>query len=508
MTVQPTVEVFRSGFDAGRPQVVWTTVVADLDNPLMALSKLAKDEPYSFLLESGEKHEDHGRYSIIGIRPDVIWRCVGNNAEINRDALTDRNTFAPCPVSESEGALASLRALELESRIDLPEDIPPMAAGLVGYLGYDTVRFAEPTVPDTNPDTIGIPDGVFVRPTIVAVFDNLRHVVTLTTPVRPAGQAADAAYADAAERLHRVVESLARPCTLPPWAGDMPVDEAKPVANMTPDDYKAMVGRAKDYIKAGDIFQVVLSQRFRMPFTRSALAFYRALRHINPSPYMFYLDLDGFTIVGSSPEILVRVRDGKVTIRPIAGTRKRGADKAEDDALAAELLADEKETAEHLMLLDLGRNDVGRVAEIGTVDVTAQFTVERYSHVMHIVSNVDGILDPKHDAMDALMAGLPAGTVSGAPKVRAMEIIDELEPERRSFYAGGIGYISAGGSMDTAIALRTALIKDNELIAQAGAGIVADSDPDSEHQECVNKAMALIRAAEQAVKFTPNRKGL
>jgi anthranilate synthase component 1 len=322
------------------------------------------------------------------------------------------------------------------------------------------------------------------------------------TPVRPApNQDTDKAYAAALQRLASAVAALEAPFPHPPAGATTPHPAPEPVSNTTPAEYMAMVDRAKEYIRAGDVFQVVLSQRFSAPFTLPPFALYRALRRTNPSPFLFHLDFGGFALVGSSPEILVRVRKGEVTIRPLAGTRPRGATAAEDQALAEALLADPKERAEHLMLLDLGRNDVGRVAAIGSVEVTEQFVIERYSHVMHIVSNVVGRLDPKKDAIDALMAGFPAGTVSGAPKVRAMEIIDELEKSKRGTYAGCVGYFSADGQMDTCIVLRTALVKDGVMHVQAGAGLVYDSIPENEQQECINKAKALVRAAEEAVRF-------
>ncbi len=502
MRTAPAFETFAPRYEAGEAQVVWTTLVADLETPVSAMLKLADGRPNSFLLESVERGANLGRYSIIGLKPDLIWRCFGNRAEINRRARTDRDAFAPCPIGEAQGALASLRALVAESRLKLPEGLPPMAAGVVGYMAYDMVRLAE-RLPAPKPDPIGVPDGVFMRPTVMAVFDNIDNIVTVVTPVRPQpGVSAQAAYAQAGERLADIVADFERSLPYRRDATNEHQDLPVPASNMTREQFHAMVRRAKDYILAGDIFQVVLAQRFSVPFRLPPFALYRALRRTNPSPFLFHLDFGGFSIVGSSPEILVRLRGGKVTIRPLAGTRRRGKDAAEDEVLAADLLADPKERAEHLMLLDLGRNDVGRVAKVGTVKVTEQMRIEYYSQVMHIVSNVEGEFDAaRHDAMDALFGGFPAGTVSGAPKVRAMEIIDELEPEKRGFYAGCIGWFGADGEMDTCIALRTALVKDGVMYAQAGAGIVADSDPEAEYQESVNKAKALVRAAEEAVSF-------
>ena len=403
----------------------------------------------------------------------------------------------PCP----EPPLAALRTLIAESRIALPESLPPMAAGVFGYLGYDMVRLMEELGPP-NPDPIGIPDAVLVRPTIIVVFDAVKDSITVVTPVRPEkGVDAKTALTRAIERLSGVLESLDRPLDKSLAEIDEGPLEIAPRSNTTPAEYKAMVLRAKEYIAAGDAFQIVLAQRFEAPFALPPFSLYRALRRTNPSPYLYFLDFGAFAVAGSSPEILVKVAGDVVTIRPIAGTRPRGATPHEDKALEAELLADPKERAEHLMLLDLGRNDVGRVAKIGTVTVTDQFFVERFSHVMHIVSNVEGKLDQKHDALDALVGGFPAGTVSGAPKVRAMQIIDELEKEKRGLYAGCVGYFSAAGEMDTCIVLRTALVKDGTMYVQAGAGIVADSDPGYEQQECINKAKALFRAAEEARRF-------
>ena len=497
MQIEPAPEAFAAGYGRDEPQVVWTTLVADLETPVSAFLKVAGGRPMSILLESVEGGATRGRYSIIGLDPDLVWRTNGTHAEINRAARAKPDAFTPSP----EAPLEALRALIAESRITLPDALPPMAAGLFGYLGYDMVRLME-ELPAAKPDPIGIPDALMIRPTVVIVFDAVKDTLTVVTPVRPeAGVKAEAAFNRAAERISAIVDALDRPLDKEAVGAEAGPLTVPPTSNTTPDDFKRMVARAKEYIAAGDIFQVVLSQRFEAPFTLSPFALYRALRRVNPAPFLFFLDFGDYAVAGSSPEILVRVRDGVVTVRPIAGTMPRGDTPHEDKAFEERLLADPKERAEHLMLLDLGRNDVGRVAEIGSVKVTDQFFIERYSHVMHIVSNVEGKLAAKHDSVDALAAGFPAGTVSGAPKVRAMEIIDELEREKRGLYAGSVGYFSAAGEMDTCIVLRTALIKDGVMYVQAGAGIVADSDPQSEQQECINKSRALFRAAEEARRF-------
>ena len=497
MQIEPSESAFAERYGRGQAQVVWTTLVADLETPVSAFLKLGGGRPLSFLLESVEGGAVRGRHSIIGIEPDLIWRTNGTKAEVNRTARTKPDAFVPCPAQP----LSALRALIAESRIELPDTLPPMAAGVFGYLGYDMVRLME-ELPPANPDPIGIPDAIMLRPTLIVVFDAVKDSITVVTPVRPEpGVDARTALARATERLGQIVDALDRPLdkSLADYV-EGPLD-VPPVSNTTPAEYGAMVAKAKEYIAAGDAFQIVLAQRFEAPFTLPPFSLYRALRRTNPSPYLYFLDFGTFAVAGSSPEILVKVAGDTVTIRPIAGTRARGATPHEDKALEAELLADPKECAEHLMLLDLGRNDVGRVASIGSVEVTDRFFVERYSHVMHIVSNVEGRLDPKYDVLDALAAGFPAGTVSGAPKVRAMEIIDELEKEKRGLYAGCVGYFSAAGEMDTCIVLRTALVKDGKMYVQAGAGIVADSNPAGEQQECVNKAKALFRAAEEARRF-------
>ena len=499
MELFPEAKQFRDIYQKDQAQVVWTTLVSDLETPVSAFLKLAGESPNSFLLDSVEGGAVRGRYSFIGLSPDLIWRCFGNKAEINRQALTETDHFETC----AEGSIDSLRSIVEESFIDLPQGLPPMAAGLVGYMAYDTVRLVE-NLPNINPDVVGTPDGIFVRPTLIAVFDTIEDKISLITPVRPTADiSAEQAWEQATDRLAAALSAFDK--SLPQQHKNSEVSIPEPQSNMSRENFHAMVKKAKEYILAGDIFQVVLSQRFSVPFTLPPFSLYRALRRLNPSPFLFYLNFGDFSVVGSSPEILVRVRDDKVTIRPIAGTRPRGATPEEDEALATELLSDPKELAEHLMLLDLGRNDVGRVAKVGSVKVTAQMTIERYSHVMHIVSNVEGDLAPEYDAMRALFAGFPAGTVSGAPKVRAMEIIDELESEKRGIYAGCIGYFGANGDMDTCIALRTAVVKDNTMYVQAGGGVTADSDPESEYQESRNKARALIRAMEEAVKFASSR---
>lgn len=493
----PSFETCAAALAEGRHQVVYARLVVDLETPVSAMLKLMDDGQPSFLLESVEGGEVRGRYSIIGLAPDMIWRCFGAKAEISHSGQLQDKNFTVL----KEKSLDSLRCLLQQHRIELPPELPPMASGLIGYLGYDMVKQME-RLPEKDPDTIGIPDACLMRPTVMAIFDSVAGVVFLVSPVW-AGEAVDSekAYKIASARIMRVVEKLRLPL-----ASENRAQEATALAlsfssNCTREGYAAMVNKAKEYIAAGDIFQVVPSQRFSTSFKLPAFSLYRAIRHLNPSPFLFFLNFGAFTLVGASPEILVRLRNDKVVIRPIAGTRKRGKNYEEDQALQHELLHDPKELAEHLMLLDLGRNDIGRVAVPGSIRITEKMVVEKYSHVMHIVSNVEGKLTPGLDAVDALVAGFPAGTVSGAPKIRAMEIIDELEPHARSFYGGAVGYFSSNGSMDTCIALRTGLIKDGMLHIQAGGGVVADSDPDAEYEETVNKAKALMRAAEEAVRF-------
>ncbi|UYY58820.1 anthranilate synthase component I family protein [Sphingomonas sp. S2-65] len=475
----------------GKPALLWRREIADTETPVAAALKLIEPGRGDFLLESVEGGSVRGRHSLIGLAPDLVFRATGAAAEINGQWLADRDAFAPC----AEPALPALRSLVERCRMDVPAELPRALACLVGYFSYETIGLVE-DLPRPPQSPVGVPDMMFVRPTVVLIFDRLADTLFLVAPVWP-GEDPHALVAAASERLDAVAARLAS-ATLPaPVRADAAEIVPQPV--LTPGRYAEMVARAKDYIAAGDIFQVVLAQRFTAPFTLPPFELYRALRRVNPSPFLYHLDLPGFALTGSSPEILVRARDGEITIRPIAGTRPRGHTAAEDEANRASLLADPKERAEHLMLLDLGRNDVGRAAQAGSVRVTDSYTVEYYSHVMHIVSNVVGKLAPGSDALDALFAGFPAGTVSGAPKVRACQIIAELEQETRGPYAGGVGYFSPDGSMDSCIVLRTALVKDGVMHVQAGAGIVADSDPAYEQRECEAKSGALFAAAREAV---------
>jgi anthranilate synthase component 1 len=497
VSLEPGFAAFETAWRRGAPQVVRRRLVNDLETPVSAYLKLGRGRPYAFLYESVEGGSFRGRYSILTLEPDLVWRCFGDRAESARGDAVQAGRFTP----EPEPALQSLRGLVAESRLELPADLPPMAAGLFGVFGYDMVRLVEP-LGAPNPDPLGLPDAILTRPSVVAVFDGLKQEIVLASAVRPATEeSAREAYDRAAARLKAVEAALRAP--LPAAAPTAPAPAPTFSADIGPEAFAGVVGRAKDYIAAGDIFQVVPSRRLSAPFTLDPFSFYRSLRRLNPSPFLFYLDFGGFQMAGSSPEILVRLRDGKATIRPLAGTRRRGATPDQDLALERELLADPKERAEHLMLLDLGRNDVGRISNPGSVRVTESFVVERYSHVMHIVSNVEGDARPELDPVDALLAALPAGTLSGAPKVRAMEIIDELEPVKRGVaYAGAAGYVSAGGTVDVCIVLRTALFKDGRIHVQAGAGVVADSDPRAEFDETEQKAAALVRAAAEAWRFT------
>lgn len=487
------IDAARAALGQGRPALLWQRQVADTETPVAAALKLIEPGRGDFLLESVEGGATRGRHSLIGLAPDLVFRAQGEAAEINRHWLSDRDAFVPA----DEPALAALRRLVADCLMEVPAELPRALACLVGYFGYETVGLVE-HLPRAPGQGIGLPDMMFVRPTAILIFDRLADALFIVAPVWPdPARDADALIGEAADRIEATAARLAT-ASLPAPVRAAPTEIAlNPV--LPEGRYRDMVLRAKDYIVAGDIFQVVLAQRFTAPFALPPFELYRALRRINPSPFLYHLDLPGFALTGSSPEILVRVRDGEVTIRPIAGTRPRGKTASEDEANRASLLADPKERAEHLMLLDLGRNDTGRVAEAGTVRVTDSYTVEFYSHVMHIVSNVVGRLDARHDALDALFAGFPAGTVSGAPKVRACEIIAGLEPEARGAYAGGVGYFSPDGSMDSCIVLRTAIVKDGTMHVQAGAGIVADSDPAYEQRECEAKAGALLAAAREAI---------
>ncbi|MDD3287603.1 MAG: anthranilate synthase component I [Alphaproteobacteria bacterium] len=495
MILTPDFQQFSRVWRSGKNQTVSTGLVNDLETPVSAMLKLGKGDPYAFLLESIEGGDIRGRYSIIGRDPDVIWRCNDGKAEVNRNALRDLDAFTASSLSPLE----DLRALLSECRIDVPDQPLPMASGMFGYLGYDMARQIE-NIPSSAPANYSVPDSVLLRPTLLAIFDQIENRFNLVTPVWfDKNTTAEAAYAAATALLEKALEDLNKALPIQPVKAPKAIPAAR--SNMDEAGYVRMVERGKEYIRAGDAFQLVLSQRFSQPFTPPPFNLYRAIRRLDPSPFLYFFNMKDFSIVGSSPEILVRVRDGKVTIRPIAGTRPRGGASNRSDAeLEKELLADPKELAEHLMLVDLGRNDVGKVSKIGTVKVTARNDIEKYKHVMHIVSNVEGELKDECDTLDALMAGFPAGTVSGAPKIRAMEIIAELEPDKRGIYAGCIGYFGANGSMDSCIAIRTAVIKDGVMHVQVGAGIVYDSDPQSEYRECAAKARGMMAAAETAMR--------
>ncbi len=496
MTLQGDDALAISRLRSGEPALVWRSLIADTETPVSAYLKLHEPERGDFLLESVEGGAVRGRYSLIGLAPDLVFRADGHKAEVNRNWATDRDDFHPV----ADDSLTALRALATASHIDVPAELPKTLACLVGYFGYETVGLVE-KLPRPAPNELGLPDMLFVRPTVILAFDRLADRLFIVAPVWPGQGDADRLVSAAVERIDATAARLARQLPEADRTGALPdLKDMVPTPVLEPGKYEEMVLRAKDYIEAGDIFQVVLAQRFTVPFPLPAIDLYRALRRINPSPFLYHLDFPGFALTGSSPEILVRVRDGEVTIRPIAGTRPRGKNAIEDAENRDSLLADPKERAEHLMLLDLGRNDVGRVAAAGTVTVTDSYMVELYSHVMHIVSNVVGRLADDKDAIDALFAGFPAGTVSGAPKVRACEIIAELEPETRGAYAGGVGYFSPDGNLDSCIVLRTAVVKDGVMHVQAGAGIVADSDPIYEQRECEAKSGALIAAAKEAVR--------
>lgn len=456
---------------------------ADLDTPLSLYLKLA-NQPFSYLLESVQGGERFGRYSIIGLPAKTRIIAIGNRVEVIANEQV-------VEVVENTNPLDFVKSFQARFKTPPYAGLPRFTGGLAGYFGYDTVRYIERRLAKTQkPDVLNVPDILLMVSEELAVIDNLSGKLYFIVYVNPA----DAnAYADGRNRLHQLLALLREPAQIPKAVATKPTVA---VSEFGEENFKAAVKRAKDYILEGDIMQVVLSQRMSQPFDASSLSLYRALRSLNPSPYMFYYDMGDHHVVGASPEILVRLENGTVTARPIAGTRPRGKTREEDIALATELLADPKERAEHVQLMDLGRNDVGRVAQTGTVKVTDNMMIERYSHVMHIVSNVEGQLKPNMDAIDVLKATFPAGTVSGAPKVRAMEIIDELEPTKRGIYAGAVGYLGFNGDMDVAIAIRTGVIKNNMLYVQAGAGIVADSVPESEWMETQNKARAVLRAAE------------
>ena len=481
-------------YNSGKPQLLWKFIVADLETPVSALIKLTKNKNYNFLLESVEGGENRGRYSAIGINPDLIWRCKNGLSET---AIPKNNNVKF--VKNKEQPLNSLRSLINDSTIEIPKNLPPLSAGLFGYIGYDMISYFE-NIKIKNSDPLNLPETILIRPSLICIFDRLKDEFILITPIRPTS---NLTAQEAWENGQKIITNAVGELNMGLDHSNLPVQKELKQDNNAPSNLKKSeffnsVEKAKEYIKSGDVYQVVLSQRFEVPFKKSSISFYRSLRRLNPSPFLFHFNFGDFFVVGSSPEILVRLRNNECTIRPIAGTRPRGNNKEEDSKLKNELLEDPKERAEHLMLLDLGRNDVGRVSKPGTVEVSESFSVEMYSHVMHIESEVKGELRDGLDSLDALIAGFPAGTVSGAPKIRAMEIIEELETERRGVYSGAVGYFSAAGDLDTCIALRTGIIKDEKLYVQAGGGIVHDSTNEGEELETRNKAKALIRAAELA----------
>ena len=498
MLVLPTLEEFSEEYAQNKNQIIYSRLAADLDTPVSLLLKLTQAATNSFVLESVTGGEVRGRYSIIGMAPDLIWRCKNGKSYLNRQIKKNQNSFEVT----QEKPLDSLRNLLHESRIEIPDELPSSCAGLFGYLGYEMIKLVE-DIPDDLPDPLNVPDAILMRPSVIVVLDGVKGEVVVVSPGWHSNTStATEVYDLACIAVKETIKTLENSILSESRNLSKSDTNVKPTSNFTRSEYMQAVNKAKEYIKAGDVFQVVPSQRWTQGFSYPPFSLYRSLRRTNPSPFMFYFNMGEFQIIGASPEILVRVFGKEITIRPIAGTRPRGKTAKEDLKYEQDLLSDPKELAEHLMLLDLGRNDVGKVAQFGTVKPTEKFIIEKYSHVMHIVSNVVGTLKDGEDALSALLAGLPAGTVSGAPKVRAMEIINELEPEKRGIYGGGCGYFSSNGDMDMCIALRTAIIKDQKLYIQAGGGVVFDSDAAAEFDESVNKSKAISTAASQAKMFT------
>ena len=482
---------FIEGLKQKKPQILTRDLIADIETPISCLLKLRKNQKYSFLLESVEGGSLRGRYSLLGCDPDIIWEVNNNSASIIYQGINYGYDVSNEPI-ESLKNLIEISKFE-KGEIEVPYPI------LVGYLGYPMIKYME-QINLENEDNINIPESVLIRPKIVTVFDNIKDSITVMTVVYPSNDKNfENIYNKAQQTLEVKVNQLKE--SLIQTKKNKIKSDLNFQSNYSKEQYFSIILKAKEYIKKGDIFQVVTSQRFETNYDLEAISLYRSLRRLNPSPYLVNLNFNDFGLVASSPELLVQLRNGKVTIRPIAGTRKRGRNASEDLELSKDLLADQKELAEHLMLLDLGRNDVGRVAKNNTVKVTEKMIIEYYSHVMHIVSNVEGLIDKKYDAVDALKAGFPAGTVSGAPKIRAMEIIEELENLNRSFYAGCMGYFDSNGDMDTCISLRSGLVKNKKLYIQAGGGVVYDSNPEDEYQETINKAGALMAAAKDSYKY-------
>ncbi len=494
----PDRETFAAQFAAGGVVATHTELAADYETPLSAFQKI-NDGDYAFLLESAETREDAGRYSFLGSSPRMVFESRGQEITLTdlRKGSSTRSTAEGDPLAELEKLMAGFGPVQAN-------ELPVFYGGAVGYLAYDAVRYFEPTVPQPPEDGLGVPDMLFMVADDVVIFDHRhRRIQVVANVVVAEFGDADEAYAAARKRIEAIIDKLSQPMHARPvitHASPVPV---KTASNTTKAEYCAMVEKAKEYIRAGDIFQVVPSQRFSVDYTEPPIDLFRALRHVNPSPYMFCLQFPGgFSLVGSSPEVHVRAIDGKVEIRPIAGTRWRGNSEEEDRALEKDLLGDPKECAEHIMLVDLARNDVGRIAEYESVEVTDLMIIERYSHVMHIVSNVVGRLKPGRSAYDVMRATFPAGTVSGSPKVRAMQIINEMEKNKRCAYSGAVGYFGFDGNLDSCIALRTCVLLDGKANVQAGAGVVADSVPENEYEETVNKAMGMIRAIERAKKLS------
>ncbi|MHA3774339.1 anthranilate synthase component I [Verrucomicrobiota bacterium sgz303538] len=501
--LQPSLEAFRTLAKQGNLIPVYAEIIADAETPVSAFQKL-DEGGYSFLLESVEKSEQTGRYSFVGTNPRLIFESHGRKIRITEDGATREFETDSDPLRELERVMSRYKIVSPTSG----DDTVPLrfGGGAVGYLSYDMVRFFEPSIGPAPKDELGLPESCFLITETVLIFDHRTRRLRILSNAFVQDGKVDEAYAAAAKQINEIAVRLARPTSLPPLFTHGSTEPVTPQSNTTPDEYMQMVRDAHEYIHAGDIFQIVPSQRFETEYNGDPLALYRSLRFVNPSPYMFCLKFAGrFALVGSSPEVHVRAMNGQVEIRPIAGTKRRGATAEEDASNAQALLADPKERAEHLMLIDLARNDVGRIAEYGSVYVSDFMTIEKYSHVMHIVSHVTGKLRPDKNAYDVMRATFPAGTVSGSPKVRAMQIINQFEKSKRGVYAGAVGYFGFDGNHDSCIALRTVVLKDGKAYVQAGAGVVADSTPEGEHQETVNKAMGMMAAISRAKAAQPSR---